>query len=744
VTLHVRASLPGKLGRRLALALVNPTRSLGPLLLVPLAIGIAVADDESDRRDLIGKIEGKLEYAAGELSGLESDSSASDVDDALSYIREVESYIDQLSRVKGSDSTASTMVSYYPGYIQDFRVAAEELKKLKGKQDDAKKTIDTCDKFDEEMTRKAQATKDDPRGAEELADLAGSVGRKGEEIMKEAERRLSEVERHRDDVKRFSASDGKWSSVRSYMHYSADAIARIHKDDVEKARRECEEVVKREHHKEVAQALGRLANSRTGRSELRKKLDELLVTLSDRINDVQSQSGTSYVNGAIEISKEIESQLERLKNAQGDDEESKRIASSWPQWTRDLRTSLESLKEMKTNQNRADDGDEKCVSLEKSLQETIRGYVGNPEAHENALKSLPDEADRIGAPIAAGIAKATEVDRQMADWHARAKSFSQSEGNWSRATSNLKSSADRVYDHWKAEYASMIKACERLVRGRDNPDVKKAVDEMQRDTSAAADSYKALRDEFGRWKAEVDKLRDWSNEDLEEIRKAFCAAPDADEIDEATKVADRWASQIANQYGTVTGQADRIKRAADDLVSKGRAKKNGPKVKDAVDKILTTLAKLKDHQMKGSNDPLFKAQAAYGVKQHQALQGSLGCDKTELTISSKYCSNPVRSGSNCKLDCLKGCQVIEIKPEGAKTLGDEQGKSYQDGLERMYSDLGETMFSNDFKTLKQCVSSDKKELVLTYEVTTYSFCPTKADVGYLVPLTSGDIPEQAE
>jgi hypothetical protein len=399
---------------------------------------------------------------------------------------------------------------------------------------------------------------------------------------------------------------------------------------------------------------------------------------------------------------------------------------------------------MKTNQNRSDDGDEKCGALEKTLQETIRGYVGNQEAHENALKTLPDEADRMGAPIKAGIAKAGEVDRQMADWHSRAKNFSQSEGNWSRATSNLKSSADRVYDHWKAEYASMTKACERLVLGREHPDVKKAVDEMLRDTSAAADGYKGLRDEFNRWKAEVDKLRDWSNQDLEDIRKAFCAVPDADEVDEVKKIADRWASQIANQYGSVTGQADRIKRAADDLIAKGRAKKNGPKVKEAVDRILTTLVKLKDHQMKGSNDPLLKAQAEYGVRQHAALQSSLGCDKTELTISSSYCTNPVRSGSNCRLDCLKGCQVIEIKPEGAEDLGNKQGGEYVKGLETMYRHFGDSMFSGDFATLKQCVSPDKKELELSYKVEPYRFCPTKEDVGYVVPSTSVDVPERAE
>jgi hypothetical protein len=44
-------------------------------LLVTLVIasdGAALADEASDRRDLISKIDGKLDYAASELSGLEN------------------------------------------------------------------------------------------------------------------------------------------------------------------------------------------------------------------------------------------------------------------------------------------------------------------------------------------------------------------------------------------------------------------------------------------------------------------------------------------------------------------------------------------------------------------------------------------------------------------------------------------------------------------------------------------------
>ena len=54
------------------------------------------------------------------------------------------------------------------------------------------------------MTRaiaKANAVKDDPDGANELSEHAKTVGRKGEELMSEAARQWSEVERNRDDAR---------------------------------------------------------------------------------------------------------------------------------------------------------------------------------------------------------------------------------------------------------------------------------------------------------------------------------------------------------------------------------------------------------------------------------------------------------------------------------------------------------------------------------------------------------------
>lgn len=679
------------------------------LAILAVIIGIAFADEESDRKDLISKIENKLDYAAGELSGLESDSNASDVDDALGYVREVESYVEQLARVKGSDSTANNMASYYPGYIRDFRSAAEELKKLKHKQRDAEETLRTCKAFDAEMTAKAQSAKDEPRAAEELREFAKSVGRKGEDVMKEGERRASEVERHRDDVKRFSASDGKWSNVRSYMHYSADAIARIHKDDYEKAKRECEEVVKRERHREVEKALGRLASSTTGRAELRKKIDELLVTLSDRIKDVQSQSDSGYVNGAIELSKEIESQLERLRGAQGDDEDSRRIASTWPQWTRDLRAALEALREMKNVQKRADEGAGKCEAAEKVLADKIKGFLDDREKYPEASRELPDEADRIGSPIKAGIEKAGEVDRQMGDWVGKAKNFGQSDGNWTRVTSNLKDSSERVHSHWKEKYGAMVKSCERLVLGKDHPEVKKALEVIQKSLGTAGDDFTAAKAKAEAFGAGYNALRKLTPKETQDLVTAICEAEEADRKQVMSDVASRTASTITADHEKLEKLYNEAIKALDAVLADKSLKAKHSETRTLraeVEQRWTTIGKM-TQSLRAKNHPAVKFLAEEGDRQHLDRQKSSStCTVYEVGI-----------GSNI-IDCARAsdCTVVELKPDNARSIakGSGQARSAQSTLSRDPDERAKLTAKNS--AFGQCKAYE-------WEVWCYKLCP---------------------
>lgn len=716
-------------------------------LVVAVAARPSFADDASDRErdNYLREIDSKLESAASELSGFESDSDASDLDDAANYVGQVRSLVGQLDRVKGDDSKAREVVDRYPRFISDYETAAKELRFLKSKQRTAAELVRQCKAFDTEMTDRARATKDDPRGAEELSDFAKSVGRKGEDLMNEAARLKSDLERSRDEARRFSADHGEWRDLRDAVHRAAVAMVELWVRDYDQARRDCEEVVKRERHREIEKVLGQLANSRAGRADLRKRLDEMLALIQSKITDVQGHSSTSEVNGAVELTKQVDSLLERLKSAAGDDESSRTVAANWPAWSVELRASLEALRAMKEGQYRADKGGPRCAELEAELQATIRGFVGAPAKHKEGLAQLPGLARALGNEWRPKLEAAAQGDYEMEQLYSKAKYFSRSDAPWGDLRSRTHASADGVRSYWKDKYGAAKAACTNLALGEQHPDVVKAMAEMQVNTTAAGESYRALRVEFNRWDAEVDKLRDWSKQDAEDIRKAFCAAPDAGDYDEVYAVADRWSRQLTDQWGTINGQGDRIKARAQELISRGRALKNGPKVITGVDTILASMEKIKEHQLKGSNDPMLKARADYGVAEHTRRQGN--CTAKEVPISG--CRNPHPKRTDCKMDCVivsgTTCTIVEIKPDSAEALGEKQAEAYFTAVKDLFEAKKAAGFTGGLAVFKQCVSEDGEKLNLAEpRVDAYDFCNGLSPVGVLLTEVNVSIPEEEE
>ncbi|HSN24997.1 MAG TPA: hypothetical protein VLT45_01895, partial [Kofleriaceae bacterium] len=313
---------------------------VGVVLAVAVGTNLVLANDDSDRRDLLDRIDRKLDAAAQELSNLDRKSDTSDLDDAQSDMREVEELVNDLKSVKGDDSTANHVVDAYPDYIHDVRDALAKLRDLKMHQPDAPGYLQQCRALDAAMTAKANATTDDPDGATALREFARTTGQKGADLLSDAAREWNDLQHDHDDARRFSASEGHWSDVRSNLISDDDAIADSWRDNYDKAKSACEEVVKREHHRDVERELDKLANSSEGRADLRRRIDEQVDALADRINGVESQSDDSSVKAALDNAQQIESLLGKLGDAAGDDREARTIASTWPARVKQLRESL--------------------------------------------------------------------------------------------------------------------------------------------------------------------------------------------------------------------------------------------------------------------------------------------------------------------------------------------------------------------------------------------------------------------
>jgi hypothetical protein len=661
-------------------------------LALVVAAQLVMADDESDRRDLMARIDAKLDSAARELYSLDRESDASNVDDAQGYVREVEELVNELKGVKGDDSAANRISDDYPDYIRDFRDASDALRTLKKRQGKAADYLRQCREFDAAMVAKANAAKDDPDGAAELLEFARTTGKKGEDVLSDASREWSEVERNRDDAKRFSTSEGHWSDVRSNLQSSADAIAQIWRDNWDKAKSACEEVVKREHHRDVERVLEKLANSREGRAELRRKIDEQLDSIAERIKDVQSQSDASYVSAALDNTRELESLLDKLGNAAGDDRAAREIAASWPAWVRQLRESLEALENLKLNQRRADGLGGACEQTERSLDATIKTVVADKDQYPDPERTIDDEADRLGKPISDGLQSASGVDRQMSDWTNKAKNFSQSDGKWSRVSSNLRDSADRVYAHWREQYGTMTKSCAVIALGHDDPNVKREIAQWQGTALSTADQ---LEKDVNAW---VDLARATYRLDcnaMQDMWQAYCGADfdpaNGDETAQAKEQAEQTAARLQDQMQaamkpllaqlpaldarvTLLGKKTATKSKANDLVAKLK------KERDRLNRLSV------QGVWRGSNDPLKFYAAEYGKQAHEKLWSDKHCDVP--TAADKEARFP-GSAPN-KPDCIVAdeCQIWEFKPKSpsGERKGKDQIDSYKDLVPKYYNE----------------------------------------------------------
>jgi hypothetical protein len=144
-----------------------------------------------------------------------------------------------------------------------------------------------------------------------------------------------------------------------------------------------------------------------------------------------------------------------------------------------------------------------------------------------------------------------------------------------------------------------------------------------------------------------------------------------------------------------------------------------PAFKRRVVEYLNPLLPLEEWDLKGYGNPYIRARVERGKQEHTSRQSSFKVKELEFD-----CRNPVTGGSRCRLDYMKGCTIIEIKPrnKGAEAQGWLQVAAYKEGLEAMYAQKKEAMFTGDFALLAPCARDGK--LNLSTDLETYDFCPS--------------------
>ena len=246
--------------RRLAIAI--------PLAAV-LTLGIltARADDESDRHELMSRIEQELNGIRSDLDRVESSSSTSEIDDSIEIAARVRDDAERLRDVKGDDADAADIAEHYPDIAGRYIGAAHALAQLadaEHKQREAKladRCTDAARALDGDV--RAILDADDPDGASKLRErgkaLASSLG---EELRKLADGKSAIGSLHYQAVE-FSDDLRGWRDVMSSLHHAGDAVATAWSKDLDDAQKACGELAKGEANPTIADAIKKL-EERTG------------------------------------------------------------------------------------------------------------------------------------------------------------------------------------------------------------------------------------------------------------------------------------------------------------------------------------------------------------------------------------------------------------------------------------------------------------------------------------------------
>ncbi|MCE9669924.1 hypothetical protein LY474_19175 [Myxococcus stipitatus] len=719
------------------------TRKLLAVVLLVLVTSPASADEVDDR---VRAVDDYLNRIKDKLDGIVSDSSSSDIDSALDYLNTVRENVDKLKSLDPQSDPGRYMVSYYPDWISRFRESAQYLKRMKDAQvkADESRLHERCSEADRSLKSFMQTfvDKKDPNGLFKIPDEAEKVGRTYNDEYRKLQEAHNEMDRWRGYARNFSESHNRWSDVKGELHEGASDIWDRWNRRMEETKSKCTELAKGKEADAVKDAMSKLGNFGLARTVIRKKIDERLQTIASKVRDLDSRSGdaASETSEALRAVDDLLGFLGDLKDIQGEDSEARQLAERWPSHARSLKEAIESIRRMKSEQYALDGDVRDCRADETRLQETIRRCVGNKDLHEEGVATLTEMSTSLGKKWSA---KKTETDRQKDGMERRAtasKAFSFTEGTWSSIKSNLDASADKTLAYWNSRRVEVYEKdpCRNLFLGEKNPDVERALQELGRYRGGIAENYRALMKDFREWERDVLEFRKTAEADAVAVRDAFCREYDWEQ--KVNEITNSYASKLNNQWGSISGRYDRMLKAAEVLISQNKVK-SAPKLRAALVSRMQSIEKVKQGQLLGSGNPKIRAHIDYGKEEHKRRQASSCPQASELYVDSDYCRNPNPrySGSGCRIDCIRDCQVVEFKPDNEAELkkGDAQGAAYTLGLLEMYKKLGSEMFKKPgFEKLAVCEDTANKQLKLQrYHVQPYYFCADRGE-NFFAPLDS--------
>jgi archaellum component FlaC len=488
-----------------------------------------------------------------------------------------------------------------------------------------------------------------------------------------------------------------------------------------------------------------------------REVEDNLGRMKDNLYGIASKSGAGDIEEAIRNAYRVKEAADKLRSLNPANEPGKTMASYYANWVDKFQDAARALKDMKEAQLKQENEKlwDRCTEADKNLRSLVQSYLDKKNTPEGrkGVAAIVAEAEKSGRSFSENLQQAENQHSQVGSARSQTRNFSENHLKWSDVKDKLYSGSDEIWSKWTERMQLTRQACQSLARGKDSVLVSDAIAKLSSNTKDIDDRYRELRKRYVEWRKDLNSFRQGALADAREIKELLCAALDWQSRVE--QITNKHASELKSKWERLTNERDRMLDTSDQLISAGAI--SGHKVKKLIRDAWDKVERVKDGELLGANNPKVRAQIEKGKYEHIRYQAS-SCDMKEVFISSSYCSNPHPDRSDCRVDCVRGCKVIEIKPNNAAELniGKQQVAAYEAAFQKLFKVDGQnagkqsamfTMESGRYKWLERCVSGSpgSYSLDLTTEIQQYEFCPPDAAIffGALQEIPTEDPPDSA-
>jgi hypothetical protein len=418
------------------------------------------------RKAIIEQLERDARDLASTLSGVSEDSGMGSVDRAKSYLASIERGLDSLARTPTTDRQTKLILEKWPEGVRQMKEAIDDLEDLKLHQHDMDPLPEKCELKKREFADAIARNGADADGIDAIPKLAEATAEPVRAGLAKADERMREENDDLVRARNVSASDGPWNDIRNAEQRDADETHRTFKDNYEKTKGTCAEVVAGKDAAAVKIAVETLARTGATRDDLVKELEREIDAAAQKLNGAAGRSGDGDVAAAASLGADMEATLGRLRSTPGTAPRAKEGLERWPAYVAKYRTALASLLELKRAQYGADGLVAECKRMDDALLEYVAQFkdpagIAAIEARATAdqaaaLTLLQSHRDRRGA---------------LDGWRAASVALELTEGKWSYLSGYVRAAGQGSFDHWAARLADGEKACGGLVKGPGHPTV---------------------------------------------------------------------------------------------------------------------------------------------------------------------------------------------------------------------------------------------------------------------------------